>query len=324
MVRRSTPGPASGSRRAAPRPRGLIASTAATAAASAVLALALAAIAPLASLPSSAAGAPTQCADSRELLAAAPGLEGADPGHLIACVDEDHRRLTIHNRTPVVWAIGDPSVTGVVDQAGGVSGLLSSHASRSGRGLLLAPGASASVSAGPGRIAPRPDREATRLHLALTAIVEAQDAAEATLPPAGAQSGAAIGRAHLRRRAERGRLRMGDRLRRRTRTGRLDGGMRSRVARRRITGARGRLAAARARRGGPRSGPAGARSGPCAGGGGMVRGGGRLLLGRCGATAAAPVSRAGNAERAALREEDGPFGKKFAVSSRPRARSVRN
>lgn len=183
MVRRSTPGPASGSRRAAPRPRGLIASTAATAAASAVLALALAAIAPLASLPSSAAGAPTQCANSRELLAAAPGLEGADPGHLIACVDEDHRRLTIHNRTPVVWAIGDPSVTGVVDQAGGVSGLLSSHASRSGRGLLLAPGASASVSAGSGRIAPRPDREATRLHLALTAIVEAQDAAEATLPP---------------------------------------------------------------------------------------------------------------------------------------------
>ncbi|MBO0985609.1 hypothetical protein [Rathayibacter sp. SD072] len=190
MVRRSTPATASCTRRDAARPGRprLLGVAAAAAAASAVLVLALGSLAPLADLPASAGAAPAACADARELLAPSPGLGDPDPGRLLACSDRDHRILTIHNRTPVVWILGDASVRGVVSRAGGVSGLLSSYAARSGRGLLVAPGASVSVSPGPGTLRPRPDREATRLHLALTAIVEAQDAAEATLPPRAPRS----------------------------------------------------------------------------------------------------------------------------------------
>ena len=190
MVRRSTPATASGTRRAAARlgPSRFLGVATAAVAASAVLLTALGSLAPLAALPSSAAGAPAGCADARELLAPSPGLGDPDPGRLLACADRDHRILTIHNRTPVVWVLGDASVRGVVSRPGGVSGLLSSYAARSGRGLLVAPGASVSVSPGPGPLRPRPDREATRLHLALTAIVEARDAAEAILPPRAPRS----------------------------------------------------------------------------------------------------------------------------------------
>ncbi|MCM6763687.1 hypothetical protein NB037_14795 [Rathayibacter sp. ZW T2_19] len=190
MVRRSTPATATVTRRGAVRlgRSRLLGVAAAAVAASAVLVLALGSLTPLAALPSSAGAAPAACADARELLAPSPGLGDPDPGRLLACSDRDHRILTIHNRTPVVWVLGDASVRGVVSRAGGVSGLLSSYAARSGRGLLVAPGASVSVSPGPGTLRPRPDREATRLHLALTAIVEAQDAAEATLPPRAPRS----------------------------------------------------------------------------------------------------------------------------------------
>lgn len=197
MVRRRTTGPALPRvpRRGRQRPRGarrrLLGAIAASASALAVVALAVGALAPLASLSPSTAGAPGQCDDSRELLAASSVLErdsDAVAGHLIACVDEEHRSLTIHNRTAVVWALSGPGVSGVVSQTGGVSGLLSSYAARSGRGLILAPGASASVSAGPGRISPRPDEEGTRLFLALSAVVGAQDAGQADRPPRAPRS----------------------------------------------------------------------------------------------------------------------------------------
>lgn len=191
MVRRGTTGTAV-RRRSAPRARGdLLGAATASACAVAVVALALGAIAPLASAPSRPAEAPDRCDDARGLLTVSSVLDrraDALAGQLIACVDEDRRSLTIHNRTPVVWVIGDPGVGGVVTQVGGVSGLLSSHASRSGRGLVLAPGASASVSAGAGRLAPRPDHEGTRLFLALTAIVEAQDSARSSAPPRAPRS----------------------------------------------------------------------------------------------------------------------------------------
>lgn len=122
--------------------------------------------------------APAQCVDARELLASSSAFEGGagvPAGHLVACVDEDHRRLTLHNRTPVVWSLGDASVRGVASGTDGVTGLLSLHASQSSSGLLLAPGSSASVSAGDGRITPRPDEASTRIQLALTAVVAAQD-----------------------------------------------------------------------------------------------------------------------------------------------------
>ncbi|MBF4463550.1 MULTISPECIES: hypothetical protein [unclassified Rathayibacter] len=122
--------------------------------------------------------APRNCDESRELLAASSALDGGagvPAGHLIACIDDDHRRLTIHNRTPIVWSLGDASVRGVTNGTDGVTGLLALHASQSSSGLLLAPGSSASVSAGDGTIRPRPDAAATRILLALTAIVSAQD-----------------------------------------------------------------------------------------------------------------------------------------------------
>ncbi|AZZ54725.1 hypothetical protein [Rathayibacter iranicus] len=129
------------------------------------------------------AEAPAQCADARELLAPSSAFEGGagvPVGHLVACVDEDHRRLTLHNRTPVVWSLGDASVRGVASGTDGVTGLLSLHASQSSSGLLLAPGSAASVSAGEGRVLPRPDETSTRIQLALTAVVAAQDQAIGT------------------------------------------------------------------------------------------------------------------------------------------------
>ncbi|SMH47364.1 hypothetical protein SAMN06295885_2961 [Rathayibacter oskolensis] len=197
MVRRRSARPAipREPRRRPVRPPGtgrrVLGATVASAAGVAVVALALGALAPLASVPSAAAGAPGQCEDERQLVTASSVLDrGADTvaGQLIACVDEEHRSLTIHNRTPIVWALSDPGISGVVSQTGGVSGLLSSYASRSGRGLILAPGASASVSAGPGRIEPQPDREGTRLFLALSAVVAAQDAAQSSSPPRAPRS----------------------------------------------------------------------------------------------------------------------------------------
>ncbi|MCJ1689124.1 hypothetical protein [Rathayibacter sp. VKM Ac-2927] len=171
-------------------PGRLLGATAASAAAIAVLALALAALAPLAGLPSAAGGTTGPCDEPRELLAASSVVdrEGeALAGHLLACVDADHRSLTIHNDTPVAWVLSDPGVRGVVGQSdprrdAGVTGLLSAYSARIGRGLVLPPGASAAISAGPGRLAPRPDEEATRLFLALTAIVGAQDQVRATEP----------------------------------------------------------------------------------------------------------------------------------------------
>ncbi|KZX22642.1 hypothetical protein [Rathayibacter tanaceti] len=133
--------------------------------------------------------APAQCVQARELLAASSALEGGagvPAGHLVACVDEDHRRLTIHNRTPVVWSLGDASVRGVASGTDGVTGLLSLHASQSSSGLLLAPDSAASVSAGDGWIRPRPDDASTRLQLALASVVAAQD--QAIGPSAGPDS----------------------------------------------------------------------------------------------------------------------------------------
>ncbi|MWV60262.1 hypothetical protein [Rathayibacter sp. VKM Ac-2754] len=195
MVRRGTTEPVirAGSRRSRPRAEpgtrrrlvGAAAASAVAVAAVAALALGLGTLVPPAPRPAAVAGAPSQCGDARELLDAGSVLDrGSDAvaGHLIACVDEDHRRLTVHNRTSVVWALSDPSVRGVVSQTGGVTGLLNSYASRSGRGLLLAPGASAAISAGPGRLEPQPDVDGTRLFLALTAVVEAQDLAASSGP----------------------------------------------------------------------------------------------------------------------------------------------
>ncbi|ROQ54449.1 hypothetical protein EDF36_3503 [Rathayibacter sp. PhB152] len=177
-------------------PGRLLGAGAASVVAIAVLALALGALAPLAALPSSAGAASGPCDEPRELLASSSVLdrEGeALAGHLLACVDDDHRSLTIHNGTPVVWVLSDPSVRGVVGQDdprrdAGVTGLLSSYSARIGRGLVLAPGASAAISAGPGRLAPRPDEETTRLFLALTAIVGAQDQVRASEPPRAPRS----------------------------------------------------------------------------------------------------------------------------------------
>ncbi|KQQ04127.1 MULTISPECIES: hypothetical protein [unclassified Rathayibacter] len=199
MVRRgdtAEPAIRSGSRRSRLRPdsgarRRLLGSAAASVITVAVLALGLGVLAPLAGLPATVADAPRQCGDARELLDAGSVLDSgsvAVAGHLIACVDEGHRRLTIHNRTPIVWALSDPSVRGVVSQTGGVTGLLSSHASRAGLGLILAPGASAAISAGPGRLTPQPDVDGTRLFLALSAVVEAQDLAESDGPPRAPRS----------------------------------------------------------------------------------------------------------------------------------------
>lgn len=157
----------------------------------AVVAVAGAAFSPLASLAPSAASAPGQCDDYRDLLTVSSVLDGgsdAVAGHLIACVDEQHRSLTIHNRTPVAWTLSDPDVSGVVSQTGGVSGLLSSYAARTGLGLIIAPGASASVSAGTGTLSPEPDAEGTRLFLALSAVVGAQDAGQASRPPRAPRS----------------------------------------------------------------------------------------------------------------------------------------
>ena len=156
----------------------------------AVLALALGALAPLAGLPSAASGASGPCDEPRELLVASSVLDGrgeALAGHLLACTDEDRRSLMIHNGTPVVWLLSGPGVRGVVSQSdlrrdAGVSGLLSAYSARIGRGLVVPPGASAAISAGPGRLAPRPDTEATRLFLALTAIIGAQDQVRADEP----------------------------------------------------------------------------------------------------------------------------------------------
>ncbi|WP_146076717.1 hypothetical protein [Rathayibacter tritici] len=150
---------------------------------------ALTAQASLGGAVSAGSDAPAQCDDSRELLAASSALEGGagvPAGHLVACLDEDHRRLTLHNRTPVVWSLGDSSVRGVASGVDAVTGLLSLHASQSSSGLLLAPDSAASVSAGEGRIRPRPDRPSTRLQLALTALVAAQD--QAIGPSAGPDS----------------------------------------------------------------------------------------------------------------------------------------
>ncbi|WKK71039.1 hypothetical protein Q0F99_15510 [Rathayibacter oskolensis] len=171
MVRRSTAeptvrrGPRRGPLRPAPEPglRGrLLGAVTASVVAVAVLALGLGTLLPLAGTSAAVADAPSQCGDARELLGSGSVLDrGPDAvaGHLVACVDDGHRRLTVHNRTPIVWALSDPSVRGVVSQTGGVSGLLSSHASRAGLGLILAPGASAAISAGPGRLTPQPDAE---------------------------------------------------------------------------------------------------------------------------------------------------------------------
>ncbi|QHC66278.1 hypothetical protein GSU68_06575 [Rathayibacter sp. VKM Ac-2759] len=200
MVRRSTAeptvrrGPRRGPLRPAPEPglRGrLLGAVTASVVAVAVLALGLGTLLPLAGTSASVADAPSQCGDARELLGSGSVLDrGPDAvaGHLVACVDDGHRRLTVHNRTPIVWALSDPSVRGVVSQTGGVSGLLSSHASRAGLGLILAPGASAAISAGPGRLTPQPDAEGTRLFLALTAVVEAQDLAASSGPPRAPRS----------------------------------------------------------------------------------------------------------------------------------------
>lgn len=207
MVRRGTVASALGrARRGAVRPGGLrqgrrsrtgrdssgrlLGAGAASTVAIAVLALALGALAPLTGLPAAAGRASGPCDDPRQLLAATSVLdrEGeALAGHLLACVDEDHRSLMIHNGTPVVWVLADPGVRGVVGQDdprrdAGVSGLLASYSARIGHGLVLAPGASAAISAGPGRLAPQPDEEATRLYLALTAIVGAQDQVRASEP----------------------------------------------------------------------------------------------------------------------------------------------
>ncbi|PPG85212.1 hypothetical protein [Rathayibacter sp. AY1H2] len=167
----------------------LLAAAALTTAAVAGVQGSLAPRAPVAGQSAAASDAPAQCDDARELLAASSAFEGGagvPAGHLVACLDEDHRRLTIHNRTPVVWSLGDSSVRGVTSGTDGVTGLLSLHASQSSSGLLLAPGSAASVSAGDGRIQPRPDEPSTRLQLALTAVVAAQD--QAIGPSAGPDS----------------------------------------------------------------------------------------------------------------------------------------
>ncbi|QHC58250.1 hypothetical protein [Rathayibacter sp. VKM Ac-2760] len=174
----------------------MLGATAASVAAIAVLALALAALAPLASLSAAAGGGSGPCEDPHELLVAPSVLdrEGeALAGHLLACIDADHRSLMIHNGTPVVWVLSGPGVRGVISQSdlradAGISGLLASYSSRMGGGLVLAPGASAAISAGPGRLEPRPDEEATRLFLALTAVVGAQDQVRASEPPRAPRS----------------------------------------------------------------------------------------------------------------------------------------
>jgi hypothetical protein len=127
-----------------------------------------------------APAAPFSCSAARDLLAASSALEGGagvPAGRLVACSDEEGRRLILHNRTPVVWSLGDASVRGVSSGEDGAAGLLTLHASGSSSGPLLAPDSSAVVSAGEGRIRPRPDEGATRLQLALTAVIAAQDEA---------------------------------------------------------------------------------------------------------------------------------------------------